>query len=149
MPEALTRQVVDTLAPLARDKGMALSIETAEAIAPGDRDELIRLVENLVENAIKYGADAPPERRRVETRVERHGDQIAVSVRDFGPGVAPEHAPRLTERFYRVDVGRAARKAARGLASPSSNTFSRAIADASRSTAALVRARRFALGCRR
>ncbi len=71
----------------------------------GDRDELVRLFENLVENALKYGAAG----KRVDVKLSRgvatEGEAEAVaSVRDYGPGIAPEHMPRLTERFYRVDV---------------------------------------------
>src|SRR5207302_9508656 len=70
-----------------------------------DRDELVRALENLVETALKYGAAG----KRVDiavtsgqTRAGTPGARIAV--RDYGPGIAPEHLPRLTERFYRVDV---------------------------------------------
>jgi two-component system phosphate regulon sensor histidine kinase PhoR len=71
----------------------------------GDRDELIRALENLVENALKYGAAG----KRVDITVSRGQTRAGmpegrVAVRDFGPGIAPEHLPRLTERFYRVDV---------------------------------------------
>jgi two-component system phosphate regulon sensor histidine kinase PhoR len=73
---------------------------------PGDRDELERVFDNLVENALKYGAAG----KRVEIRLGRDAGpdgrpEAVVSVRDYGPGIAPEHLPRLTERFYRVDVG--------------------------------------------
>jgi len=65
----------------------------------------VRLFENLVENALKYGAAG----KRVDVKLERgttaDGEAEAVaSVRDYGPGISPEHLPRLTERFYRVDV---------------------------------------------
>ena len=67
-----------------------------------DRDELIRVFENLVENALKYGASG----KRVDIAIARDGgdNEALVAVRDYGPGIAPEHLPRLTERFYRVDV---------------------------------------------
>jgi two-component system phosphate regulon sensor histidine kinase PhoR len=61
--------------------------------------------ENLIENALKYGAPG----KRVEVSGTREsgtdgGMDAVIAVRDFGPGIAPEHLPRLTERFYRVDV---------------------------------------------
>jgi two-component system phosphate regulon sensor histidine kinase PhoR len=58
--------------------------------------------ENLLENACKYGRSGG----RVEISATRAGQQngIDVTVRDFGPGIPEEHIPRLTERFYRVDV---------------------------------------------
>lgn len=94
--------VCDTLSPLARDRGVTL--EQVKDAAPlevlGDRDELIRLFENLVENALKYGAPG----KRIEVRLSRENGTAVVSIRDFGPGIPPEHLPRLTERFYRVDV---------------------------------------------
>ena len=94
--------VCDTLSPLARDRGVTVEIEReAEALEVfGDRDELIRLFENLVENALKYGAAG----KKVTVRLARENGTAVVGVRDFGPGIAPEHLPRLTERFYRVDV---------------------------------------------
>lgn len=67
---------------------------------------MLRLVENLVENAIKYGGSG----KSVEIAVRRQGaggaqgERVELSVRDHGPGIPPEHLPRLTERFYRVDV---------------------------------------------
>ncbi len=72
----------------------------------GDREELLRLFENLIENALKYGASGG---RVIVSLVQatsgEGAPEIRVLVRDFGPGIAPEHLPRLTERFYRVDVG--------------------------------------------
>src|SRR5262249_59686174 len=67
--------------------------------------ELIRALENLVENALKYGAAG----KRIDVTLA-HGQtrggapEARVAVRDYGPGISPEHLPRLTERFYRVDV---------------------------------------------
>ena len=102
----IVRQVVDGLQTLARDRGVTIEIAADDALMVlGDRDELVRLFENLVENALKYGAPG----KRVDVKLSRgtaaDGQAEAVaSVRDYGPGIAPEHMPRLTERFYRVDV---------------------------------------------
>jgi two-component system phosphate regulon sensor histidine kinase PhoR len=94
--------VRDALTPLARERGVTVEVKRAVDQLPvqGDRDELIRLFENLVENALKYGASG----KRVEIGLAAEGGEAVVAVRDFGPGIAPEHLPRLTERFYRVDV---------------------------------------------
>lgn len=98
--------VCDTLSPLAKERGVELVIkrEAEPLMVYGERDELIRLFENLVENALKYGASG----KRVEVTLAKetagNGGEAVVTVRDFGPGIAPEHLPRLTERFYRVDV---------------------------------------------
>jgi two-component system phosphate regulon sensor histidine kinase PhoR len=102
----IVRQVVDGLQTLARDRGVTIEITADDALMVlGDRDELVRLFENLVENALKYGAPG----KRVDIKLSRGtaaDDQAeaVASVRDYGPGIAPEHMPRLTERFYRVDV---------------------------------------------
>jgi len=102
----IVRQVVDGLETLARERGVAVHIDGVSVLmVPGDHDELVRVFENLVENALKYGATG----KRVEISV-RHGlapegaAEAQIAVRDHGPGIAPEHVPRLTERFYRVDV---------------------------------------------
>jgi two-component system phosphate regulon sensor histidine kinase PhoR len=102
----IVRQVADGLETLARDRGVIVHADAAKALrVPGDRDELVRVFENLVENALKYGAAG----KRVDITLTQgespDGEAEArVSVRDYGPGIAPEHLPRLTERFYRVDV---------------------------------------------
>ncbi len=102
----ILRQVVDGLQTLARDRGVAVNVEAAGALTvPGDRDELVRVFENLVENALKYGATGKRVDVKLALSATAEGEQEAtVSVRDYGPGIAPEHLPRLTERFYRVDV---------------------------------------------
>ncbi|MGB6348652.1 MAG: ATP-binding protein, partial [Pseudolabrys sp.] len=103
----IVRQVVDGLHTLARDRDVEIKVSApAEALVVlGDRDELIRALENLVENALKYGAAG----KRVDIALARGQtrsttSEARVMVRDYGPGIAPEHLPRLTERFYRVDV---------------------------------------------
>jgi two-component system phosphate regulon sensor histidine kinase PhoR len=103
----IVRQVADGLQTLARDREVEIRIHAPPTplIVLGDRDELIRVFENLIENALKYGASG----KRVEIDFSREGkgdgdDEAQVVVRDYGPGIAPEHLPRLTERFYRVDV---------------------------------------------
>ena len=102
----IVRQVADGLQTLARDRGVTVHVEAANALTvPGDHDELVRLFENLVENALKYGA--PGKRVDITLMQGRSAEGAAearVGVRDYGPGIAPEHLPRLTERFYRVDV---------------------------------------------
>jgi two-component system, OmpR family, phosphate regulon sensor histidine kinase PhoR len=94
-----------------------LVLEVPEkAVVTGDRDELIRLAENLIENAIKYGAsDSKCANRQVKIALAVESRQCVLTVRDHGPGIAPEHLPRLTERFYRVDAGQSRAKGGTGL----------------------------------
>jgi two-component system phosphate regulon sensor histidine kinase PhoR len=103
----IVRQVADGLQTLARDRDVVIKVAAPPdaLIVLGDRDELIRALENLVENALKYGAAG----KRVDITLARSQTRVGtpearLAVRDYGPGIAPEHLPRLTERFYRVDV---------------------------------------------
>jgi two-component system, OmpR family, phosphate regulon sensor histidine kinase PhoR len=104
----IIRQVVDGLEPLARERQVIIDIDLPDDLVwiAGDREELLRLFENLVENALKYGASGGRVIVSLISAVSNEGvPEVRVMVRDFGPGIAPEHLPRLTERFYRVDVG--------------------------------------------
>ena len=95
--------VVDSLRPLAAESGVVIENRMGEERfeVPGDRDELFQVFENLVENACKYGQSGG----RVVVSASRSDlGEVAVEVRDFGPGIAEEHIPRITERFYRADV---------------------------------------------
>ncbi|MBZ9754975.1 two-component sensor histidine kinase [Mesorhizobium sp. ESP6-5] len=98
--------VIDSLGPLARENNVAIEREFAAGPlnVPGDRDELFQVFENLLENACKYGQSGG----RVLVSIARGDDGsepgIDVTIRDFGPGIPEEHIPRITERFYRIDV---------------------------------------------
>jgi two-component system phosphate regulon sensor histidine kinase PhoR len=103
----IVRQVADGLLTLARDRAVEIKLTTPPDVLSvlGDRDELVRALENLVENALKYGEAG----KRVDITLSRAqtrsgAPEARIAVRDYGPGIAPEHLPRLTERFYRVDV---------------------------------------------
>jgi two-component system, OmpR family, phosphate regulon sensor histidine kinase PhoR len=114
----IVNEVTDGLAPLARERDVEIRIngEADSLDVLGDRDELIRVFENLIENALKYGASG----KRVDitlTREPAAGEprDAMVAVRDYGPGIAPEHLPRLTERFYRVDIAESRAQGGTGL----------------------------------
>ncbi|HEV7335916.1 MAG TPA: ATP-binding protein [Bosea sp. (in: a-proteobacteria)] len=96
----IARTILDALVLMARERDVTLVLDLPPqpVVVAGDRDELLRLMENLVENAIKYGRPGG----EVAIRIEG-GAEASFSVRDDGPGIASEHLPRLTERFYRVD----------------------------------------------
>ncbi|MER8432404.1 ATP-binding protein [Mesorhizobium caraganae] len=98
--------VIDSLGPLAKENSVVIERDYAEGPldVPGDRDELFQVFENLVENACKYGQPGG----RVTVSIARGGagpePGIDVTIRDYGPGIPEEHIPRITERFYRIDV---------------------------------------------
>jgi two-component system phosphate regulon sensor histidine kinase PhoR len=104
---------VAALKPLAAQDGIRVSVEAAPGLPPvaGDHDELVQLFQNLVHNAIKYGREGG----RVDVMLGREGDQLFAAVRDNGEGIAPSAIPRLTERFYRVDVKRSRERGGTGL----------------------------------
>ena len=115
---AIIRQVVDGLQTLARDRGVEMRMTAPEdrLLVKGDRDELMRVFENLVENALKYAASG----KRIDivltvANSPTGAREARVAVRDYGPGIAPEHLPRLTERFYRVDVSESRAQGGTGL----------------------------------
>jgi two-component system phosphate regulon sensor histidine kinase PhoR len=103
----ILRQVADGLQTLARDRGVDVRLAMPASPMPvlGDRDELLRVFENLVENALKYGASGKGIEVTLASAAAGGAHEARIAVRDYGPGIAPEHLPRLTERFYRVDVG--------------------------------------------
>lgn len=97
----------------ARDMQISLQLPPDLPAALGDADELAQVFQNLLDNAIKYGAKGtqievtagPSPRLLPGTRPGDRG-ALAIAVRDHGQGIAREHIPRLTERFYRVDAAR-------------------------------------------
>ena len=110
----LLGHVRDSLLPLARDLDVTITLEVPESpvVIEGDRDELIEVFENLVENACKYGQEG----KKVDVRLSGgEGAQAEVIVRDYGPGIPAEHVPRITERFYRVNVEASRSKKGTGL----------------------------------
>jgi two-component system phosphate regulon sensor histidine kinase PhoR len=112
----IAASVIETLRPAAEKQSVELVLKGNGPVPVlGSGDELARLVENLVDNAIKYGGSG----KRVEIGVmtEQEGEErfALFWVRDFGRGIAHEHLPRLTERFYRVDSGESRAKGGTGL----------------------------------
>jgi two-component system phosphate regulon sensor histidine kinase PhoR len=122
---ACLETVVDTLHPYAQHRDVALQRGWPDQLPTiaGDRDQLIQLLTNLIDNAIKYGGDGG----RVGIACERlaaapHGagplsgrPTVRVVVEDQGPGITREHLPRVTERFFRVDPARSRQLGGTGL----------------------------------
>jgi two-component system, OmpR family, phosphate regulon sensor histidine kinase PhoR len=99
---------------LMEEKGSWITVETrvADPVVLGDGPQLTQLLQNLAVNALKYGRAGT----EVLIRFEEAGpDMLRLSVIDQGEGVAPEHLPRLTERFYRVDPSRSRSMGGTGL----------------------------------
>jgi len=111
--------VSQTLEPLARDMKITISVRPGQhpARIKGEREEMVQVIQNLVQNAIKYGHQGG----RVEISVSRVTEgqppvpRILVAVADDGPGIAAQHLPRLTERFYRADTASSRDKGGTGL----------------------------------
>jgi two-component system phosphate regulon sensor histidine kinase PhoR len=98
--------VIDSLAPLAQENAVAVERDFPDGplIVPGEQDELIQVFQNLLENACKYGRSGGRVVVSIAAGADGPEPTINVTVRDFGPGIAEEHIPRITERFYRVDA---------------------------------------------
>jgi two-component system, OmpR family, phosphate regulon sensor histidine kinase PhoR len=116
----IVREAAAALAPLADSDRIGIKIAPHEALhVVGDRDELTQVFQNLIHNAIKYGREGGEVRVRfgsipVPTKREGVG-QVFVAVEDEGEGIPREAIPRLTERFYRVDVKRSRERGGTGL----------------------------------
>lgn len=86
-----------------RAQDLVLDLDESVPFVAGDRAQLSQLLYNLINNAMKYGRPGTPVRVRIGPGP---GSMVKLSVEDEGDGIAPEHLPRLTERFYRVDSSR-------------------------------------------
>ena len=132
--------VIDALTPLASSRGVKLTADLpprGAVMAEGDRDQIVQVAQNLIDNALKYTPDggairiqvvAGPEAAVTAPRTEgaarltllgpdhAHGETYAaLRVADEGPGIAREHLPRLTERFYRVEGQKSGDRSGTGL----------------------------------
>lgn len=117
------RSIAERVASLMRieagRRNMTIAIESGPDLRPvtGDADQLAQLLQNLVANAVKYGREGT----RITIRLQRESpapsatEGLCLSVSDQGEGIAPEHIPRLTERFYRVDTARSRKIGGTGL----------------------------------
>ncbi len=112
-PQDVARQVVTAFEDLAARKGIAISWRDGGASAVvSDPERLRRILENLVDNALKY----TPSGGRIEVAAAAAADgAVRVEVKDDGPGIAAEHLDRIFERFYRVDKARSRELGGTGL----------------------------------
>lgn len=120
---AIVNHVVDSMAPLVKEAALKINVKMEESasMVRGDHDELVQVIQNLIENAIKYGSEG----KKVDVSVtqvpapvdfdSKGRDCYMVDVQDYGKGIASAHLPRLTERFYRVDAQESKVKMGTGL----------------------------------
>ena len=97
------------------DGRLILERDDAEIAVTGDARQLEQLLRNLIDNAFKYGG--PAENVHVHLSIAQKGARrvASLAVTDRGPGIAPDHLPHLTRRFYRTDPGRSAAAGGTGL----------------------------------
>ena len=102
--EPLIDRTLDAARRLADERGSVLIREVADALPriSADSGQILQLLDNLVENALRYGEQGTP----VAVSAHAEGPMVHLAVSDQGEGIAPEHIGRITERFYRVDTGR-------------------------------------------
>ena len=111
-PAELLNDAVESFRDIARAQGMELAVEeVADTPVNADREAIHQVFSNLIENAMKYAASG--KRIVLGARAAERG--VEFYVRDFGPGIASEHLPRLFERFYRVDKARSRESGGTGL----------------------------------
>ena len=100
----LIDHTIESAMRIADERGSALVREVAGGLPriAADRSQILQLLDNLVENALRYGEPGTP----VTVSAYVEGTMVHLSVRDEDEGIAPDHIARVTERFYRVDTGR-------------------------------------------
>ena len=111
--------VIQALQPIAAQAGTVIEFRALDgpALVRGDRDEIVQVFQNLVQNAVKYGKSGG----RIDVTLTREAAgsgrpaRFIASVKDDGQGIAPQHLPRLTERFYRINVAASREKGGTGL----------------------------------
>jgi two-component system, OmpR family, phosphate regulon sensor histidine kinase PhoR len=108
----LVRQAASDGAGPERQARLEFEVAEEELVVRGDRDQLEQLVRNLVDNALKYGS---PKTSITVGLESAEGAKAVLSVRDRGEGIASEHLPHLTRRFYRTDPGRSRAAGGTGL----------------------------------
>lgn len=108
----VAQHVRDVLSGLAAEMGCELRLTFSGPLTVlGNRDELVQVVQNLVENALKYASSG----KLIEIEAGRVNSHVELAVIDHGPGIAAEHIPRLTERFYRVSIQESRSRGGTGL----------------------------------
>jgi two-component system phosphate regulon sensor histidine kinase PhoR len=111
-PGDLLDDAVESFREIAKGQGLELTVEeVATTRVNADREAIHQVFSNLVENAMKYAGSGG----RIVLGARDCERGVEFYVRDFGPGIASEHLPRLFERFYRVDKARSRESGGTGL----------------------------------
>ena len=110
----LLHQAAEDVSPLAAKKGIAILVEASPGTITGSRELLRRALFNLVENAVKYGADGG----HVVLAASFQERNVLIRVEDDGPGIPEEHREKIFEPFYRVDKSRSRAMGGAGLGLP-------------------------------
>ena len=111
--EALARQRCAALAPLAARRPAELVVVVPAPLppVPGDADRLAQVLDNLLDNAIRYS----PPGGQVTVSLDAAGGECCCQVSDLGPGIPAQHLPLIFERFYRLDASRSRHSGGAGL----------------------------------
>ena len=101
---SLIEQAAESARRLADERGAEIIRQVQDGLPPvaADRSQILQLLDNLIANALRYGEAGTP----LTISAAAEGQMVHLTVADRGEGIAPEHIPRITERFYRVDTGR-------------------------------------------
>jgi two-component system phosphate regulon sensor histidine kinase PhoR len=118
---AVVTGIADAFEPRITARGITLELDVAPDLPriTADHEQLLQVLQNLLENAVKYGSERG--RVRISAGLATPGGRwparpgVVLAVRDDGPGIPRAHVPRLTERFYRVDKGRSRNAGGTGL----------------------------------
>lgn len=104
--EDLFGRIADRHGPTIREHNISVSssVEPGDLIVSGDPQRLEQALQNLAANALRH----TPPGGRLELAARRRADGVHITVRDTGPGIPPEHLPRVFDRFYKVDAARTA-----------------------------------------
>jgi heavy metal sensor kinase len=110
--DPLLRELVDELAVVAQDRGIALRFEAGPSPSVvGNQEEIQRVVINVIDNAIRHTSAGGT----ITVRLGREAGAAVIVIRDTGEGISAEHLPHLFERFYRVDTARSQQSGGVGL----------------------------------
>lgn len=117
---AAMRSAIRNLSPLADENRSEIRFDDSgeNITVPGDSDQLLQVVTNLIENALKYGGEGTNVVLSIKNPVKAvgvRGDAVCMTISDDGPGIDEVHLPRLTERFYRIDSHRSREMGGTGL----------------------------------